>query len=107
MLYKQTIRQKQKEIQMPRIAKINCGEGENTYQVTVTGKDPLTFNEAAIPADVKGEERVAALLAAGGVISIERRKNGKLNDGANGEAAWSTYNHSDILVTSKHYEDGE
>jgi hypothetical protein len=71
---------------------VNCGEGAEAYQVSLVGEGSLVFNNASLPADIKGEERVAAIFAAGGVSSIARDKDGEQNDGVNGEPAWQTFN---------------
>ena len=80
---------------MPQEKEIVCGKEQDTYRVTITGKN-LNFseyvNKNVVFKDMKGKELVTAILAAGGVLKIERRKNGKLTDGPNGEPAVQKFN---------------
>ena len=56
---------------------IVCRQGDKAYDVVLTGKKLSIFTDTIKKPDVKkkkGEARVDAILAAGGVSKIERRK---------------------------------
>lgn len=86
---------------------INYGEGKDAYQVTLTGEGSLVFNNASIPADIKGEDRIAAIFAAGGVSYIERKKDGTFDDGPNGEPARQSFNKSGMPSFIERYQNGK
>jgi len=73
---------------MPQEKEIICIKNKDTYRVILTGKS-LDFSEyvekKAAFKDMEGEELVTAILAASGVLKIERCRNGMLTDGPNGK----------------------
>jgi hypothetical protein len=89
---------------------IVCGEGKSAYKVVLTGKDLGVFKKASENPGViakEGEALVAAILATGGILEIERSKGGKRNNGANGEPAVQHFDDSGKMVSEENYKDGK
>jgi hypothetical protein len=89
---------------------INCGEGQDAYQVTLTAKDLRVFQRAkSNPAvnDKKGEALVVAIVALGGILKIERRKDGQRNDGPHGEPCLVMFNDNGTPRAIRHFKDGQ
>ena len=92
---------------------ISCGEGAGTYAAVVTAQNLDFFLEAGKQPDVtgkSGEALVAALQALAkrrlAIMGIERRKDGKWNDGPNGEPAFQEFNDAGTLVYAARWKDG-
>jgi len=97
---------------MSQQIEIPCGTGPEAYKVVVTGDSLETFQAASGDEQVKGkqdEALVAAILAVakGSVSLVERFKDGKLNDGPNGEAAGLGFDESGTLFYANRYKDGK
>lgn len=85
---------------------IVCEQGDEAYDVTLTGKKLSIFTDTIENPDVKnkkGEARVDAILAAGGVSEIERRRNGELTDGENGKASVQQFYDDGTLASTKNH----
>jgi hypothetical protein len=92
---------------------VDCGEGQDAYQVTLTGThwDPIKGATIKNP-DLdgkKGEALVAAIFAIGNTMTIERKTlDGKFNDGPNGEAAVEEFvGDENALMIISHYKNGK
>jgi hypothetical protein len=91
---------------------VECGEGPDTYHAVIFAKASNAFNDASLHPDIKGEDRVKAILAAGGVSSIERRKGGQhgydgyINDGEHGEPALERFHEDGQPWRIKYAEGG-
>jgi hypothetical protein len=92
---------------------IKCGSGKSAYTTVLTAKNLGVFWTAAAEqghrlGKAKGEDLVGAILARGGILSIERfNKNGALNDGAHGDPARQRFSKKTGAVVSEvHYRNG-
>ncbi len=86
---------------------INCGKGQDAYQVNLTVQDLETFYEAESRPDVAGKEgeaHVKALVATGIILALDRSKDGKYNDGPNGEPAIEVFSDNGILVCQARFQ---
>ncbi|MFH1158148.1 MAG: hypothetical protein V1721_04595 [Pseudomonadota bacterium] len=95
---------------MSQKIEISCGEGRNAYQVILIGKTFVFSEEMDKHPDVidkEGEARVAAILAAGGVLNVARRRKGKRTDGEKGEPALLTFDSNGNLICVEHHADGK
>lgn len=92
-----------------KTAEITCGEAPNDYQVFLTARSLNVFKEAsddpAFPSRKKGEDFVAALLKRGGILKVERHKNGWFSDGPKGEPAVQIFDANGTLTCVMHYKD--
>lgn len=97
---------------MAQRVEIQCGEGETAYTTTLTVDSLEAFQSLAQEWRVKrreGEELVAALLAAARdrISRVERSRNGKLNDGPNGEPAVEKFYAETGVLKNVRYKDGQ
>lgn len=89
--------------------KIVCGEGRDSYEVTISSypnrrqKLRRAFNARG----KTGEDLVSAIVTAGSVSSIYRIKEGRFNDGPNGEPALQSFSNSWFLSEDRHCKDGQ
>jgi len=91
-------------------AEIVCGEGAHAYKVVLTAKSLSVFEEAAKNPSVAGrtgEEFIRAIAETGGILDVERFRNGKLNDTLDGEPAFQSFNDEGTLVCITRYKDGK
>lgn len=91
---------------------INFTSENGAYGVVLTGKNIEFFEKAAHdPAlrEKEGEALVAALLARskGEISEVNRYRDGKFNDGANGEAACQKFNDKGTLIEAIRCRDGK
>ena len=88
---------------------VECGEGDGAYVVRITGESLAAFVAASRSLSVKGKEGealVAALVVAlPGLKNVRRLKDGRLNDGPDGEPAEQYFN-DQRLVAATFYRDG-
>ncbi len=87
---------------------VTYGYAPNNYQVFLTAKNLAVFKEASENADVrgkKGEEFVNAVVKLGGVLRIERYRDGRLNDTQRGEPAVQVFNDKGALIGVMRYKD--
>jgi len=86
---------------------ITCGDGPHAYQVTLTGENLRSVFENACLQDKEGEARVRAIVELGGVSKIERRKEGRYNDGPQNEPALLVFNDNGTPRAIRHFKNGE
>lgn len=82
------------------------------FKVVLTATSADVFMQAAQQPDIiikEGEALIAALLAhaKGAISSVERTKDGKLNDGINGEPAIQKFDNTLKTVYLRRYTDGK
>ena len=98
---------------MKQKLKIICKTGQEAYEVILTAEDVNVFlsarNDPAVKDKAESEELVAAILQAvpGKISKVERYKEGKLNDGANGEPARQRFASNGSLLRATHYKNGK
>src|ERR1700722_11059546 len=92
---------------MMQQVEITCGEGQDAYLVTITGRNLRSVFKNASLKGKKGEERVSAIVVLGGIKKIERRKDGIRNDGPQGEPALLVFNTNGTLRAIRHFKEGE
>jgi hypothetical protein len=92
-------------------AQIEYKTEAGAFKVVLTAASVSVFMQAAQQQDIiikEGEELIAALLAyaKGSITSIERTKDGRLNDGINGEPAIQKFDSTLKTVYLRRYKDG-
>jgi hypothetical protein len=88
-----------------------CGEGQDTYEVRITAYPDLRqkLRRAFNTRGKTGEDKVSAIVASGGVEHIYRVKDGRYNDGPNGEPGEQFFYNKRITTMNDmdwHYKDG-
>lgn len=83
----------------------------NNYEVFVAVKSQDVIDSAIENASLRskqGEDLVSAFVAltAGSISMIGRSKNGRLNDGPNGEPAWFEFHENGVLNSTVRFKDG-
>lgn len=90
---------------------ITYSKGADIYLVTITRKNLRdVFATANGHQDLEGKEGealVKAIVACGGISKIERRKNGKYNDGPHGEPGLIEFNTNGTPRAIRHFKDGK
>lgn len=93
-----------------KIADVACGEAPNDYTVHLTAQSLQIFKSASEDPSIskkKGENFVSAIIKAGGILKVERRKGSWLCDGMNDEPAVQVFSPEGALVCSMHYKDNK
>lgn len=94
---------------MPQQITVSYQKGDDAYEVVLTGEalKGVFKNASGHPslAGKEGEERVRAILALGGISSVERYKNGLRNDGPGGEPGIQDFMSNGNLLRSVRYRD--